>query len=80
MSAYVTVDTKIRRGPRLLAYPGVDKKPQKPKTLNANTTSISTPEAEIGVRLTPAKSVDHGPSFLPTSRDGQRDRRSTPGS
>ncbi|MCY4382179.1 MAG: HlyD family secretion protein [Nitrospinae bacterium] len=30
MSAYVTVDTKIRRGPRLLAYP-VDKKPQNQK-------------------------------------------------
>ena len=27
MSAYVTVDTKIRRGPRLLAYP-INKKPQ----------------------------------------------------
>ena len=30
MSAYVTVDTKTRRGPRLLAYP-VDKKPQNQK-------------------------------------------------
>ena len=30
MSAYVTVDTKIRRGPRLLAYP-VNKKPQNQK-------------------------------------------------